>query len=93
MSNKIISPDISAIKYKKRKGKKRKKNPDTFWRPDAIRRIISDRIYTGEFYYGKTKKGKRIPKEKWQLSPYRQPQIIEKKIIDSCIILIKSINS
>lgn len=77
MENKIISPDISSVKYKKRKGESKKKNPNTFWRSDTIRDIISKEIYVGKHYYNKTHKGKRLPKEKWKLSPFRHPRIIE----------------
>jgi site-specific DNA recombinase len=75
---KILSPSSSAIQYRKKSGSSRKKNADTFWSPLVIRKILFNEIYIGTYYYGKTKKGKRLPKSEWKKSDYRYPSIIEK---------------
>lgn len=72
----ILTPDISAIHNKKRKGNSRRINPPTFWRSEKVKEILSNDIYTGVYYYNKTKKDKRLPKKDWQISPYRYPSII-----------------
>ena len=72
----VLSPESSAIKYGKRKGKSRKLNPPAFWRLENVREILSDDIYIGNSYYGKSKDKKRLPKAEWQLSPYKHKPII-----------------
>lgn len=76
---KIPSPSASAVIHKKRSGKKsKKKNSIFFWRDDVVRKILRDEVYLGLYYYGKTKKSKRVAKDKWQLSPHRHKPIIDK---------------
>ena len=72
----ILSPDASAIKNGKRKGSIQKKNAPTFWRQERIREILSDEVYTGTYYYDKSKKGKMQPKSEWKESPHRHDSII-----------------
>lgn len=79
----ILSPDASAIKNKKRKGILRKKNDAHFWRMETVKDILADRIYIGEYWYGKTttdkktKKTLRLPEIEWKLSSYKYPPLIE----------------
>lgn len=74
----VLSPAASAIQFQKRRGSSRKKNTEFFWNALRIREILSNEIYIGIYYYGKTHKGKRIPKEEWKKSDYRYPSLIEK---------------
>jgi hypothetical protein len=57
---KIISPAISTIKEKKKKGESRKINNDYFWRNETIKQILENDIYTGKFYFGKTKTFRKV---------------------------------
>lgn len=79
---KILSPMASAIYDKKMKIKNKKVNNDYFWRTDTVKKILENEIYIGKYYFSKTKLGKRIPKEKWKLSDYRYPIIIEPRIFE-----------
>jgi len=72
----VLSPDASAIKNGKRKGNIQKKNTPTFWRQERVREILSDEVYTGTYYYDKSKKGKMQPKSEWKESPHRHDSII-----------------
>lgn len=72
----ILSPDASAVKYKKHKGKSRKTNSPHFWRAEKIRDILSDEVYAGVSYSNKSKKGKRLPKSEWVLSTHKHEAII-----------------
>lgn len=74
---KIISPAISTIKEQKKKGESRKINNDYFWRNETVKQILENEIYTGKFYFGKTKNRCAVPKNEWLLSDYKVPRIIE----------------
>lgn len=74
---KTLSPQASALHYKKRTGKSTKINNPYHWATNAVRRILSDKIYIGNYYYNKTKKNKILDKDQWKLSPYPVPQIID----------------
>lgn len=90
-NNGYISPAVSAEKYKKSAKKAEKKNPIFFWRSDAVRNILVDEIYIGKHYYDKTKNGKSLPKDKWRLSPYEQPSIIDKVTFEKAQRLYKEL--
>tara|TARA_B100000745_G_scaffold255578_1_gene178226 strand:+ start:4906 stop:6702 length:1797 start_codon:yes stop_codon:yes gene_type:complete len=75
--NKILSPQASAIINEKRRGKITKKNKNYHWTPVQVRRILADEIYIGRYYYAKKEKGKILPKDKWKLSDYVVPQVID----------------
>ena len=77
-TRKVLSPSASALQYQKKSGNSRKKNKESFWSALVIRRILSNEIYIGNYYYGKTKGGKRQPKSEWKKSDYIYPSIIEK---------------
>lgn len=77
-SEKVLTPDASAVKFGKLKGTSRKLNEPYFWRSERIRDILSDEVYTGLNYGNKTKKGKRLPKSEWKLSRHRHPGVIYK---------------
>lgn len=79
-NQKIISPAVSTIQHKKKKGVPRKINNDYFWRNESIKAILSNEIYTGEFWFGKTKNRKVVPRDKWILSEHKVPRIIENEI-------------
>ncbi len=74
---KELSPEASAIHYEKRKGRSKKMNKPYHWTPGTIRRILSNQIYIGKYYYNKSKGGRVMPTEKWALSPHPVPQIID----------------
>ncbi len=78
----VLSPEASAVKHKKKKGEVRKLNPANFWRQERIRKILSNEVYTGIYLHSKVKKGKLLPKEKWQESPYRHDGIITRHIYE-----------
>lgn len=82
-SNKIVSPEISAINNHKRKGKSRKLNNDYFWRNETVKEILSDEIYIGNYWFGKTVDRKAIPRDKWKFSEYKLPPLIEETIFYS----------
>lgn len=64
--NKHLTPEASSVKFEKHKKKARAKSPFN-WHPENIRRILSNELYTGRAYYGKTKNGKKVPKNEWLL--------------------------
>ncbi|MBP6913431.1 MAG: recombinase family protein [Candidatus Levybacteria bacterium] len=78
----VLSPSASALKYKKVKNLRKKRNSLAFWRAERIRDILSDEIYTGIFYYGKYKGNVKQPKSEWTLSPKRHQAIILKHIFE-----------
>ena len=87
---KILSPEESAIYHEKHKGKKSKKKNTAFhWTPMSIFRILSDEIYVGKYYYGKSRNGKPLPKEQWSLSDYSPPQIIDSVQFEKARRLLK----
>lgn len=84
----ILSPHASSVFYHKRKGTIHKTNDNTFWRLESVRDLLDDRIYMGEYWFDKTefdkKAGKvvKLPKEKWKLSAFRYPTIIERSVFN-----------
>lgn len=77
-SMQVLSPSASAVLHKKKRGIARKKNKDTFWRDTRILKILSDQVYIGNYFYGKSHKGKRLPREEWKKSDFVYPSIVEK---------------
>ncbi len=73
----IMSPEVSAIHHGKRKGIVKKQNSQFHWSHESVRRILKNEIYTGNYYYKKTKNRKTIPKKDWKLSPFLFPIIID----------------
>ena len=79
----ILSPDASAVRHKKRKGGIQKRNDAHFWRIEAVKKILSNRIYIGEYWHSKTttdkktKKTFKLPSSEWKLSSYKYPPLIE----------------
>ena len=82
-NQKVVSPEISTFRQKKKKGESRKINNDYFWRNETIKSILSNEIYIGNFWFGKTKDRKQVPKEDWQLSEIKYPAIIEESVFRS----------
>jgi len=78
----VLSPDASAVKYKKKKGASQKLNSAYFWRQERIRKILSDEVYIGILYYNKTHKQKPLPKSEWKMSPHRHNYIIPKQFFE-----------
>lgn len=76
-THKVPSPEVSSIRNNKRKGTIQKQNSSFHWADHSIRRILQNEIYTGAYFYGKTKDGKKVPKEKWEKSDYQVPIIID----------------
>lgn len=79
--NHIYSPESSAILYKKTDVKNTNKKYDQdFWQDRTVRRLLTEEIYIGNYYYDKSKsiKGKNIklPKDQWKLSEYHHQKII-----------------
>lgn len=87
----ILSPEVSALHYEKRKGKSKKMNKPHHWTPTAIRRILSSEIYIGNYYYNKSKDYKNLPKEQWKLSPHPIPQIIDNISFEKVQRMLKQI--
>ncbi len=75
--HKFLSPESSAKKNKKKGSFIKKQNSIYHWNDQSIRRILTNEIYTGVYYYGKQKKGKKLPKSKWKKSDYLMPIIID----------------
>lgn len=71
-----LSPDASAVHFKKHKGKTRKRNAPYFWRAEGIRKILSDEVYIGVSYNYKSNKGKRLPKDQWVRNPISHEKVI-----------------
>lgn len=70
---KYLTPEASSIKFEKHSKKARSSSPYK-WHSENIRRILLNELYTGRAYYGKTKNGKKVPKNEWQL--FQVPHII-----------------
>jgi site-specific DNA recombinase len=62
--NRYLTPEASSVRFEKHKKKARSKSSYN-WHPENIRRILSNELYTGRAYYGKTKNGKKVPKNEW----------------------------
>lgn len=73
----VLSPEVSAFAYGKKKGTMRKKSSVHFWRPDSVLNILKDEIYIGKIYYNKGGRGKPNAKEHWQLAEATAPTIID----------------
>lgn len=73
----VITPQVSAIKNKKRKGEILKKNSITFWRQERIMSILKDEIYIGKIYGNKRKGNKILDKKERTLSLASSPAIID----------------
>ena len=71
-----LSPDSSAIFYKKKKDIGKRKNLPNFWRQDTVREILKDEIYVGKYYSNKTINRRPVSKDQWILSPWRYEPII-----------------
>lgn len=78
----VLSPDASAVHYGKRKGNTRKLNKLYFWRMEMVRSILSDNIYVGILYYGKSNKNKPLPKSEWKESPRKHDPIIPRPLFE-----------
>lgn len=91
-ADEILSPDASAVKYKKRKGVSRKTNDPYFWRAERVRDILSDDVYTGVLYYNKSKKRKRLPKSEWKQVERRHKEIILAHIFELAKQQLKTIS-
>lgn len=81
--NKILSPAASAVANGKLNTKKsNKKYKPYFWQERTVRRILSEDIYIGDYYYYKTKTIKKkqtdLPKDQWKLSDYHHEAIVDK---------------
>jgi site-specific DNA recombinase len=74
-SEKIPTPNYSGVGKPRNTGKSR--NPIWFWNPNEVARILKDDIYTGDYYFNKTKNKRILPKSEWQLSPVKLPQIVD----------------
>lgn len=76
--NEIMTPAGFSYKNQKRKGKYAQVNKIYKWNDNMVRIILNNEIYTGTYYYNKTKNSKILPKKEWTLSLIRHPQIIDK---------------
>lgn len=85
----VSSPDASAVNSGKRKGEIKKKNDSYFWRSEKVRDILSNEVYIGNYYYGKSHNGTHIPQEKWILSPHHHPSIIDFYLFKHAKTLLK----
>jgi len=75
--HKVLSPVVSAIHHKKRKGDIRKKNDLYFWGAGTVRRILGEEIYIGRIYGNKTQKGKPTEKSERRLSRTPAPLVVD----------------
>lgn len=71
---KYLSPSASAEKHGKSKGVSNRINAPWFWSMPQIKRILKDKIYTGEYYYNVTTKDK---KKRVELSDRRHEQTVD----------------
>lgn len=77
LEHKVLSPVVSAIHHKKRKGGIRKKNELHFWGAGTVRRILGDEIYIGRIYGNKSQKGKPTDKKERKLSTTPAPLVVD----------------
>lgn len=77
LAHKVLSPVVSAIHHKKRKGDVRKKNSNYFWGAGTVRRILGDEIYIGRIYGNKSQKGKPTEKSERRLSKTVAPLVVD----------------
>jgi site-specific DNA recombinase len=90
---KHLSPEASAMALKKRKkGEVKKKNDSCFWRADKVKKILSDEVYIGKFYYHKNENGKKLSPDKWELSPHKHEAIIDLVTFDKAKRILKSMD-
>ncbi len=76
----VLSPSASAVKHEKVKSTKvKKKNAITDWNATKIKSILKDEAYLGISYFGKSKKGKKLPKKEWKVSDEYHEAIIDKR--------------
>jgi len=73
--SKYLTPEASAIKHEKHKRAVQAKNSPYHWHSENLRKLLANELYTGRAYYGKTKNGKKAPKDQWIVSAV--PQIID----------------
>lgn len=73
----VFSPMVSAIKNNKRKGKIKKQNSLFHWSHESVRTILRNELYIGKYYYKKSEDKNPLPREKWKVSPYTYPMIID----------------
>jgi site-specific DNA recombinase len=78
----IISPGESAKKHEKHLGESRKVNAPNIWSTHSVRSLLSNEIYLGKYYYGKSEKRGALPKDKWKLSTHHHPRIIEDLVFE-----------
>jgi site-specific DNA recombinase len=88
--NEVESPGVSAVTHSKRKGAVQKKSDMFFWRPLMVKKVLSNEIYIGNYFYNKTHKGKPLPKEEWQLSSYHHEPIIDRFLFEKAQKLLDS---
>jgi DNA invertase Pin-like site-specific DNA recombinase len=97
--DKILTPDASAIANGKRAGVSRKTNKPEFWRAERVRDILADEVYTGKYYYDKSKKEEKtkkivpVPKSEWKLSPHIHEAVILRGVYDLAQLRLKEISS
>lgn len=84
----FLSPEAAAIHHKKKDGEMKKKNDDCFWRAEKVGKILEDEVYIGKLYFNKNEKNKKLPKDKWTLSPHRHEAIISLLTFEKAHILM-----
>ena len=86
----IISPGESALKNEKHLGESRKINAPNVWSTNSVRQLLSNEVYIGMYYYGKSANRVILPKDKWKLSTYHHPRIIEDLMFEQVQVKLKA---
>lgn len=85
----VLSPEASAVITGKRKGEIKKRNTLHFWRSEKVREILANEAYIGKYYYGKNINNEPVPKDKWLLSAYQHPSIMDYYLFKQAQILLE----
>ena len=81
--HKIKSPQTYRYEHKKETQGRRKlsKSGSYYWDASAVKHVIENELYIGRQYYNKTKEGKAVPKDKWEVYLHDQ-NFIDKEIFE-----------
>ncbi len=80
--NEVFSPEASAVIQKGVKKNIRKNNTVHHWRPEVVRKVLTDEVYIGKIYYHKSKNSKPLPKKEWKEADQRAPQIVSDLVFE-----------
>lgn len=88
-NEKVLVPKYSNLGGKiPDKPNKNTKNKMWYWQPATISILLKDEIYIGNYYYNKSRNSKDLPKDEWELSPYKVEPIIDLNTFNKAKILL-----